>query len=228
MLNLDFVFDDAIDALTQYSDDVAVVPLPAAVYMMQVDVINHYHHALEHYLTVALDEPFLQDSSLGPPYQKWAFFTNEDFGELSFTIHNLLRYTSRLIHETECLPTKASYERAIKSSSYTSPICEIRRNRSIGVVVHDDHRLSIFAMRTRASPRGVTARSKRGEPREAIQTETIDIADRSCLVTLRARGRVELAELKRRNRGFAEVCDAFYQSRRVVQPFSNLNQSYWI
>ena len=72
MLNLAFLFDDAIDALTRYAEDLVVVPLPAAVYMMQVDVVNHYHHALEHYLTVPLDAPFLQDSSLGTPYQKWA------------------------------------------------------------------------------------------------------------------------------------------------------------
>src|SRR5262245_32385202 len=175
MLNLAFIFDDAIHVLTRYANDLAVVPLPAAVYMMQVDVINHYHYALEHYLTVALDAPFLQDSSLGTPYQKWAYFTNEDFGMLSFAVHNLLRYTSRPIHETECLvPTggrsfeelRSAYaerllqsgekfweERTIKSNSYTNPICEIRhRNKSIGVMVHDDYRLSIVGVRTEPSP----------------------------------------------------------------------------
>jgi hypothetical protein len=236
MLNLAFIFDDAIHGLTQYAKDLEVVPLPAAVYMMQVDVINHYDHALEHYLTTALDEPYLQGSSLGTPYQKWAYFTNEDFGILSFTIHNLLRYTSRLIHETEGLVlhgklSSAHTERSLqsrekfveqaksRSNSYTDPICELRhRNKSIGVMVHDDHRLSIAAVRTR--------RAKR--PMETIQTETIDIRDRSRLVTLRNRGRVEIAELRSRNRVFAEVCDAFYQSRRVAQPFANLNASYWI
>jgi len=237
MLNLAFIFDDAIYALTQHADDLEVVPLPAAVYMMQHDVINHYHLALEHYLTVGLDEPSLQDSSLGTPYQKWAFFTNMDFESLSFTIHNMMRYTSRLIHETECLvPNARSHARlnkaceessqprkfweamAIKSNSYTTPIGEIRRNKSIGVMVHDDHRLSIAAVRTRPE----------GEPPEPIQTETIDIRDRSRLVTLQERGRVEIGELRSRNRAFAEVCDAFYQSRRVAQPFENLNQPYWI
>lgn len=70
MLNLAFMFDDAIHAMTRYAEDLAVAPLPAAVYMMQVDVLNHYDYALKHYLTVALDAPFLQDSSLGTPYQK--------------------------------------------------------------------------------------------------------------------------------------------------------------
>lgn len=53
---------------------------------------------------------------------------------------------------------------------------------------------------------------------ETILAEAIDIRDRSRLVTLRERGRVEIAALRSRNRAFAEVCNAFYQSRRVVQP----------
>jgi hypothetical protein len=91
MLHLAFVFDDAIRALSEHADRLAVAPLPATVYLMQMDVINHYRYALDHYLTVPLDAPFLQNSSLGTPYQKWAHFTNEDFGLLSFAVHNLLR-----------------------------------------------------------------------------------------------------------------------------------------
>jgi hypothetical protein len=163
MLNLSFIFEDAIHALTTYADHLAVVPLPATVFMMQVDVINHYRHALEHYLTLTLNEPYLQNSSLGTPYQKWAYFTNEDFRMLSFAVHNLLRYTSRLIHETECvaLQERERYvEMKRKSNCYTDPICEVRyRNKSIGITVHDDHRLSIVAVRTERSLERVIARS---------------------------------------------------------------------
>jgi hypothetical protein len=271
MLNLSFPFDDAIHALTRYSKHLAVVPLPAAVYMMQVDVINHYRYALEHYLTLALDEPFLQNSSLGTPYQKWAYFTNEDFGMLSFAVHNLLRYTSRLIHETEYLALRGVkrvgsdglvdghwrerwQSMMAKSNSYTGPLAEIRcRSRSIGVTIHDDHRLSIVAVRTGPSGEQVETRSTAGGPTryfrvtsangteheqsigreeyervtETIRAETIDIQDRSHLLELQVRGRVEIAELRSRNRAFAEVCDAFYQSRRVAEPFERLNASYW-
>jgi hypothetical protein len=279
MLNLAFIFDGANHALTRYAQDLAVAPLPAAVYMMQVDVINQYEHALKHYLTLTLYEPFLQNSSLGTPYQKWAYFTNEDFGRLSFLVHNLLTYTSRLIHETECLalsegrsPEKLSSEyaeqslqsvqefwrdRKAKSSSYITPICEIRyRNKLIGIIVHDDHRLSISSLRTEPSAARVMVRFTKGEsPRcfrvtsvdgtehaqpieedeyerlersmEAIRAETIDIRDRSRLVTLRERGQAEIAELRSRNRVFAEICDAFYQSRRVAQPFETLTGSFW-
>jgi hypothetical protein len=124
-------------------------------------------------------------------------------------------------------------------------------------MVHDDHRLSIVAVRTEASPERWKAQVTDDEPArhfkvtsvdgteheqpiekdeferlmrltETIQAVEIDIRDRSRLVTLRERGRVEIAELRSRNRAFAEVCNAFYQSRRVAQPFENLNESYWI
>lgn len=136
MLNLSFIFADAIHALQIDSSRLTVQPLPAAVYLMQVDVLNHYRYALEHYLCLTLNEPFLQNSSLGTPYQKWAHFTNEDFEMLSFAIHQLLRYTSRLFHETE----NKSHDGNIRnneinnqSSLYICTTVEIRQNKSIGI-----------------------------------------------------------------------------------------------
>jgi hypothetical protein len=168
MLHLAFVFNDAIRALSEHADRLAVAPLPATVYLMQVDVINHYRYALDHYLTVPLDATFLQNSSLGTPYQKWACFTNEDFGLLSFAIHNLLRYTSRLIHESECISLSdgGRYAEMKRTSNvYTHPICEIRyRGKAIGVTAHPDHRLSITPVRTERSPERVLCRSTAGGP----------------------------------------------------------------
>jgi hypothetical protein len=259
MLNLSFVVDDAIQALTKYASYLAVVPLPATVYMMQVDVINHYRYALDHYLTLTLDESFLQNSSIGPPYRKWAHFTNEDFGMLALAINNLLRYTSRLIHETECHALREHErfdEERIKSNSYTGPICDVRYSKKIiGVTVHDDHRLSIVPVCPSPDAERVFLRCTVGEPMAyfrvtkdsegndheqligieeydritaANREETIDIRDRSRLMTIQMRGHAEIAGLERRNRRFAKVCNLFYQSRSVAQPFKNLNESYWM
>jgi hypothetical protein len=151
MLNLTFMFDDANRGLTGYANRLAVFPLPAAVYLMQRDVINHYDYALDHYFTLTLQESFLQNSSIGPPYQKWAYFTNADFGLLSFTIHNLLRYTSRLGHETEfaALADEGRYsEMGPRSNTYTHLICEIKyRGKRVGVSIEDNNRLIIVAAR---------------------------------------------------------------------------------
>ncbi len=159
MLNLAFVFDDAVRALAGYANRLTVAPLPATVYLMQIDGINHYQYALDHYLTLELDTPFLQNSSLGTPYQKWAHFTNEDFSLLLFAVHNLLRYTSRLVHESELVALREDEqfsEMKRVSNAYTMPICEIRfRGKAIGLTVHPDQRLSITAVRTEPITRAV-------------------------------------------------------------------------
>ena len=143
MLNLESIFKDAIVALDKYSEYLAVPPLPATVFMMQRDVINHYRYALTHYFDLSLDESYLQNSSLGSPYDKWAKFTNEDFAMLSFAIHNLIRYTSRLIHESECIglrKTEQYSEKARRSNSYTYPICDISfYKKSIGIRVEEEN-----------------------------------------------------------------------------------------
>jgi hypothetical protein len=64
------------DALRRFgrADSLAVV-----AYHLLGDVVNAAGHALFHYLPLNLDEPFLQNSSIGTPYQKWAKFTSDDF-----------------------------------------------------------------------------------------------------------------------------------------------------
>ncbi len=176
MLNLSFIYDDATHALTKYAERLDVSPLPATVYMMQMDVINHYRYALDHYFTLTLSEPFLQDSSIGTPYQKWSHFNNENFGLLSFTIRNLLRYTSRLIHETECIAleeVRRFSERASKSNSYTDPICELRfQDKSIGLTFHEDNHLSIIAIRAEPMTEKVMQRSIHDQPPEYLLVTT--------------------------------------------------------
>ena len=259
MLNLSFMFDDANLAIEGYANCLAVAPLPATVYMMQMDVINHYRHALDHYFTLTLDEPFLQNSSLGTPYQKWAYFTNENFARLSFSIHNLLRYTSRLVHETACAAMnrgRRHQDAGRISNSYTIPLCEIKHSgKPIGIRVHDDHQLSITAIRGGPIREHVVMEWREGGPTgyfrvtgeaegkdckvpinkeeytriaEKIKAKTVDIRDRSTLTRIRERGQVELADLIERNRVFGETCNAFYRSQKVAQPFANLIESYCI
>src|SRR5688572_6549662 len=134
MLNLRFAFDDAITAISEFADELKIPSLPGAVFLMQGDVLNSYRHALTHYLTVPLSSHFLQNSSLGTPYQKWSHVTNENFGMLSFAVRNLLRYSSRLFHESiaQALRDQRRFEGfATRSNAYTSPIWEMR-TREIG------------------------------------------------------------------------------------------------
>ncbi len=139
MLNLTYVFDDAIDALKQHGDFLAINALSPTVFLMQCDVINHYRYALYHYMPLSLKEPFLQDSSIGTPYEKWAKFTNSDFNMLSKRVDILLRFTVRLIHEIDKARVRSALDTASfpdeaqtlieqmgqRSRRYQEPMCDL-------------------------------------------------------------------------------------------------------
>ena len=212
MLNLKPIFVDATIAIERHAELVRTPPLPAAIFMLQRDVINHYEYALEHYLCLALDLEFLQNSSLGSPYDKWMKFTNEDFGLLAFSIHGLLRYTSRLVHETTCRALEGARrfdEMKSLSNFYTDPICQIR-DRSIGIEVHGDHTLSVTAF----GPELASARW--------------DISNRSVIAEIRAHCETEVASLSEANQHFAILCERLYSRRPVIAGFDAMNESWWI
>jgi hypothetical protein len=212
VLNLNPIVVDAIIALEHHPELVRTPPLPAAIFMLQRDVINHYRYALTHYLCLSLDVAFLQNSSLGSPYDKWAKFTNEDFRLLAFSIHGLLRYTSRLVHETTCRALEDAMrfdEMKLLSNTYTDPICQVP-HRSIGIEVHPNRTLSVTAF----GPELVAARW--------------EIGNRSVIGEIRERCEAELASLSESTRHFATLCERLYAQRPVIAAFDAMNESWWI
>lgn len=156
MLNLAYVYDDAIDALGQHGEQLLINALPPTVFLMQRDAINHCRYALNHYLPLTLDKPFLQNSSIGTPYEKWAKFTNSDFEMLSARINILLHYTVRMIHEAcqariqTALDTTRQHKEATslidrmrrQISRYQDPMCDIRyHGHKIGIHVEPENRM---------------------------------------------------------------------------------------
>lgn len=216
MLDLSCLYDDSISSLDRHGSYLDVRSLPPAVFMMQRDVINHYRYALEHYFTISLSEPYLQNSSHGSPYQKWAFFVNENWGMLSYTVHQLLRYTSRLIHETEIkmlLATNRASEIKDISNDYTDPLCNFRHNeKKVGIHVSHDHSLTVTPL----------CRS-RGTPSQSVH----EIRDRSVLASLKADGLAEIDTLVGLNRRFAAVCSKYCRAGEIAEDFDNLIESYW-
>jgi len=168
MLNLDFAYRDAVTALKDHAARLGIPALAPTVFLMQRDVINSYRYALDHYLPLPLDTDYLQDSSLGTPYQKWAFFTNGDFLLLSFAVANLLRYTSRLVHETTCVAlcesrnSEQGFARGILSNKYTNKILELRDGKKrIGLVMsQDDEKAMVFFFRVKWPDYGYMISSK--------------------------------------------------------------------
>lgn len=180
--------------------------------MLQRDLVKHYQYALAHYLCLSLGASFLQNSSLGSPYDKWAKFTNEDFELLAFSVHGLLRYTSRLVHEATCrgLSGARRYdEMKTLSNAYTGPICDINAGGVIGIKVHADHTLSVTAF----GP-------------ELLRSQW-DISDRSVIGTIRERGDAELVALSGSTQQFANLCERFYAQRTLIAEFDAMNESWW-
>jgi len=253
MLNLRYFYEDAVRCM-EHSKELRIAPLPATVFMLQADVINSYRYALTHYLTVPLDARFLQNSSMGTPYQKWAHVTNEDFMGLSFSLHNLLRYTSRLFHETAAVPLRRQRrydEMNARSNAYTSPIGEIHaQGRMVGVTVHPDEHLSIHSIRLGPPAVKTGMRWSEGKPpiyfeisgdRETLITkdeymfhistireERIDIRDRSALATIQHRGQAELQDLVTFHAKFTEVSRVYARQSEIFTTFTHLNAGDWI
>ncbi len=169
MLNISFAFRDATRAVTEFGEHLEIPSLVPAVFMMQRDVINHYRSCMGGF-TISLNEPGLQNSSFGSPYQKWAHFGNMNHRQLSFMIQNLLSYTSRLVHETECnrrFELRDFLAANKLSNSYTYPICDSRyRHKQIGFHVHDNEKLTVTWIRTKPRPERPIARCEYGGPTE--------------------------------------------------------------
>jgi hypothetical protein len=256
-LNITFTFEDAIRSIEQ-ARKIESCALPALVFHMQGDVINSYRHAMDHFLTVSLDASHLQDSSLGHPYQKWQIITNSDFEMLRFCTYNLLRYTSRLWHETEhrTLRNQRLHDEAKKrSNAYTSPIGLHRVGRgSVGYQVLPDEMLSVTSIRSgppsmRVIGRGTSScgmqyfRIEAADGREfevpvdrdeaerhtsPLIEEIIPIKDRNILTRVRADGHREIAQLKGLHRRFGEACREILKANDPFSPFDGLNEEYWI
>jgi len=233
MLNLAMVFNDALVAFENDKGFLATPPLPATIFLMQRDVINHYRHALTHYFDLTLDEAFLQNSSHGPPYAKWAKFTNEDFAMLSFAFHNLLRYTSRFIHETECASLARSErfsEMKSRSNSYTGPICSIKyQDMNVGIRIEDNQLLVKTALVSEQVPESrpfeisPTLREHR-----SLREYRYDISDRSVIAAIQAEGMSELAVLVDHNRAFSGLINRYYADNNVAVAFESMNESWWV
>jgi hypothetical protein len=257
MLNLATVFSDALVALDEHAEFLMTRPLPATIFLMQRDVINHYRYALTHYFDLTLDEAFLQNSSHGPPYSKWAKFTNSDFEMFSFAFHNLLRYTSRFIHETQCAALTKSerfHERAIQSNKFTFPICDMR-HKNIGIRIEENRVLAITPFAT--GPHFVGRCTTRYEGTEIIHEHTItdsdgtehatiltqdeyrklvevlkeqryDISDRKVISTLKNDGLAEVAVLSDQIRAFGDLVNCYYAEMDVATGFEAMNESWWV
>lgn len=64
------------------------------------EILKATEHAVTHYLTLTLNEHFLQNSHLGTPYQKWSYFTNDNFKKVDDELKALIPLIQLLLPST--------------------------------------------------------------------------------------------------------------------------------
>lgn len=124
----------------------------------------------------------------------------------------MLRYTSRLVHETTCEAMthgRRLDEMKSLSNSYTIPISRVREH-PVGIKILDNAKLTITAL----GP-------------ELVLTTT-DIRDRSAIDELRHRGEQEAASLAKTSTHFASLCEQLHSRKPPIADFEAMNESYWI
>lgn len=258
MLNLRSVFQDSIDVFSRYPSYLKTSALPASIFLMQQDVVNHYRHAVTHYLPLTLNEHFLQNSSIGTPYEKWAKFTNMDFNELSFTVTNLIRYTIRLIKETETTALQKEWrfaEASVRCDSYIYPLSDINHcNVKIGLRVAadqclfitpfskeknyynvvgfkekiDGNTLDYLALVDANGQKHIITKDEYRDLHLTLREQKFHLKDRSIIKKIAKDGVEECDELEKLTEIFHRLCKSYYKDNVVVSRYDGLFQCLYL
>lgn len=184
------------------------------LYHLLDEVINACEDALNHYLPLNLDEPFLQNSSIGTPYQKWAKFTSEDFEEVDESLHRLIpavwqRYQQVFGWRSA---SASNQEKSAENDAWrwldrfnTEYVCAVVKRESpelttstINITGWIDPSTGCFRKFLNRPP------SRQLEQPPSIVTHLIyDISDRSVISELRSDGLANLGLLREANANFA-------------------------
>lgn len=178
--------------------------LAIAIHYLLEDVANAVDFATTHYLPLTLREPFLQNSSIGTPYQKWVKFTNEDFENVDRCLRRLIPAAWQWYDQTVDLSSHE--EAAALKVAWGWLDCIF--TEYVSVVINPDEptiTLSSINMKGWMDPLGqrflnVWIDPSKDHPKQLPQVVTtfnLDIADRSQVTELQQTGRACLLELRK-------------------------------
>lgn len=181
--------------------------LAVVVYHALGDLANAAEHALTHYFPLTLTEPYLQNSSFGPPYTKWAFFTNKDFRTLDACAREVALAGWRTYDEAvpSCPDnwTRRDARHWFHSvfRSYASCVVnEAEPSLKLGAVTFEgwvEPGANAFSSVISARP------GEKPIPPTLVFTAR-DISDRTAIAELREFGLANIRELRRQNERFAQ------------------------
>jgi hypothetical protein len=207
--------------------------LAVVAYHLLGDVVNASDLALTHYLPLTLNEEYLQNSSIGSPYQKWAKFTTEDFRDVDHTLQRLMPvawqlyegYVSATVPEPGRVKKSAWRLYAAINERYRS--CMVDRDTpSLTMSVINPARLlqQVTDQRTCDRPEW-KFRESDADGEQTLLTLRVDISDRSVVTGLQRAGLERLGEMRASKGRFGEWLRSNYTMEDVTSEHgSTLNE----
>jgi hypothetical protein len=194
--------------------------LQVVVYHLLGDILNAAEYALTHYFPLTLAEPFLQNSSIGTPYQKWAKFTNEDFQKVDHCIRRLVPAAWECYEDAEepSASTKDAWHWFYSLlTAYNCCVVDPGMPALTLTMLHLDGWVDAVGGRFR----NVVNRPdwERTEPPPPILTKSAcDISDRQAIADLQRVGLTRLEEMRRLNARFAGWIRAHCTMEEMTAP----------
>jgi hypothetical protein len=209
--------------------------LAVVIYHLLGDAVNAAEHALTHYLPLTLTESFLQGSSLGTPYQKWAKFTNEDFKKLDQCVRRLVPAAWNWYDEAV---DRATVELFASRKDAWHWFHTVNTQYAACVVNPSEPELTVSAFNLGGWVEPVGGRFLNvwnrppwddAEPPPAIVTKaTHDICDRAAVRELQRMGVARLAELRGLVARFAGLLRAHCTMGEITAPHSGTLSDCWL
>lgn len=181
-------------------------PLALVVHYLLGDMANAAELALSHYFPLTLSEPYLQSSSIGSPYQKWATFTNDDFGKLDECARRVVRAGWKAYEEAV-----GSIDGDWSSKDAWHWFSSVYTGYASCVVSKEEPSLTLSTVSLEGwvDPGTYVFSNVVNRPDEPasvppiISLTTRDISDRSAIAAMSAHGYANLRELRRLNHQLA-------------------------
>jgi hypothetical protein len=209
--------------------------LVVVVYHLLGDVVNAAEYALTHYFPLTLTESFLQNSSIGTPYQKWAKFTNDDFQKLDQCVRRVVPAAWNWYEEAVDRPDR---ELSAATKDAWHWFHAVNTQYAACVVNPSEPALTLSALNIGGWVEPAGSRflnvwnrppwDEREPPPPIVTKATRDISDRSSVAELQRAGLARLEELRGLTAGFAGWLRAHATMEELTAPHRGTLSDCWL
>lgn len=193
-------------------------------YHLLCDATKAAELAMLHYLTLTLNESFLQKSHIGTPYQKWAKVTNDDFLNFDRCLKSLIPYIEDLLHAETASPMSSSDVNIVRNAHRWFSV--IDKEYASCVVNPDEPSLTLSAISSESCIEDSIKRFSLDQflcvEQPVVMKSVVNITDRSVLTEVQRIGIASVDKLIATLTEFATWLEANFTMRDVTKHPSGL------